>query len=218
MSYITPKTTLLSRQGPYLYDDNYNGVTYDARLETPGWAAPGFDPSAATATTSNSTWTPVVLAKSQPGFALAASTLSSAAFQPITVSDRRQAEWVRSPSAGVYVFDFKQNAPVQAPNKQVASPPLPVSDAHPVRSLPPPLSPLSVQGWCRLRITGERGQRVQLRHAEVLQHPPYGPEDGNIYTANLRSAKATDVYILRGDPDGEVFEPTFTQHGFRYLA
>ena len=34
---------------------------------------------------------------------------------------------------------------------------------------------------------------------------------------NLRSAKATDVYVLKGDPEGEVFEPVFTQHGFRYV-
>jgi alpha-L-rhamnosidase len=30
-------------------------------------------------------------------------------------------------------------------------------------------------GWCRLKITGAEGLTVQLRHAEVLQHPPYGP-------------------------------------------
>jgi alpha-L-rhamnosidase len=30
-------------------------------------------------------------------------------------------------------------------------------------------------GWCRLKITGAEGITVQLRHAEVLQHPPYGP-------------------------------------------
>ena len=27
---------------------------------------------------------------------------------------------------------------------------------------------------------------------------------------------ATDVYILKGDPNGETFEPHFTYHGFRY--
>eukprot|EP00729_Bicosta_minor_P017734 gene17734-15375_t len=71
-------------------------------------------------------------------------------------------------------------------------------------------------GWCRLSMTSEAGVVVQLRHAEVMQHPPYGPEDGNIYVGNLRSAKATDVYVFKGDPDGEV-EFSFTQHGFRYV-
>ena len=35
-------------------------------------------------------------------------------------------------------------------------------------------------GWCELRITGQAGLNVQLRHAELLQHPPFGPEDGSI--------------------------------------
>ena len=40
---------------------------------------------------------------------------------------------------------------------------------------------------------------------------------GGIYTDNLRSATQTDTYILRGDPEGEYYEPKFTVHGFRYL-
>eukprot|EP01052_Picozoa_sp_SAG31_P019141 SAG31_NODE_1385_length_8573_cov_27.673118_4_plen_134_part_00 len=61
--------------------------------------------------------------------------------------------------------------------------------------------------------------RTRATHTllQPLQHPPYGPRDGNIYVGNLRGAKATDTYILKGDPQGEVFEPVFTQHGFRYV-
>ena len=66
-------------------------------------------------------------------------------------------------------------------------------------------------GWCRLHVTGAAGTRVRLRHAEIL-HP-----DGTINTANLRAAQATDHYTLRGDPHGEVYEPHFTYHGFRYV-
>ena len=73
-------------------------------------------------------------------------------------------------------------------------------------------------GWCKLQMPEcPRGLVVQLRHAEVLQHPPYGPEDGSIYVANLRSAKATDIYVCKGDPAGESIEFSFTQHGFRYV-
>eukprot|EP00966_Prymnesium_polylepis_P200434 4644687-Prymnesium_polylepis.1 len=61
-----------------------------------------------------------------------------------------------------------------------------------------------------------RGQNVTIRHAELLMHPPYGPADGSIYVGNLRGAKATDVYTCAGDPAGETYSPTFTQHGFRY--
>ena len=36
-------------------------------------------------------------------------------------------------------------------------------------------------------------------------------------TENLRKARATDTYILRGDAEGEVWEPQFTYHGFQYV-
>ncbi|MGH8295873.1 MAG: family 78 glycoside hydrolase catalytic domain [Steroidobacteraceae bacterium] len=66
-------------------------------------------------------------------------------------------------------------------------------------------------GWCRLRVKGPAGTVVRLRHAEIL-YP-----DGEINTTNLRDARATDTYTLRGDPAGELYEPHFTYHGFRYV-
>lgn len=65
-------------------------------------------------------------------------------------------------------------------------------------------------GWVRLRVRGPAGATVTIRHAEVLN------PDGTIYTANLRSARATDHYTLRGDGE-EIWEPRFTFHGFRYV-
>ncbi|WP_417512302.1 family 78 glycoside hydrolase catalytic domain [Microbacterium sp.] len=63
-------------------------------------------------------------------------------------------------------------------------------------------------GFVRLRIRGERGSEVVLRHAEVL-------EDDELGTRPLRAAEATDRFILSGSDD--VFEPTLTFHGFRYV-
>ncbi len=65
-------------------------------------------------------------------------------------------------------------------------------------------------GWARLKVEGKAGIKVQLRFAEMLN------EDGTIYTENLRSAKATDTYILKGN-GVEQWEPRFTYHGFRYV-
>ncbi|MEU0955134.1 alpha-L-rhamnosidase [Streptomyces niveus] len=65
-------------------------------------------------------------------------------------------------------------------------------------------------GSVRLRVSGEAGTTVRLRHAEVLN------PDGSIYTTNLRSARATDTYTLKGGGE-EIFEPRFTFHGFRYV-
>ncbi len=41
--------------------------------------------------------------------------------------------------------------------------------------------------------------------------------DGRLMTENLRMARATDTYILKGDPEGEVWKPRFTFHGFQYV-
>ena len=65
-------------------------------------------------------------------------------------------------------------------------------------------------GFARLKVKGKAGDKVTLRFAEMLN------PDGTIYTANLRGAKCTDTYILKGD-GVEVYEPTFTSHGFRYI-
>ncbi len=65
-------------------------------------------------------------------------------------------------------------------------------------------------GWARLKVKGEAGMRVRMRFAEILK------PDGNIYTANLRAARATDNYVLGGKGE-ETFEPHFTYHGFRYV-
>ncbi|QXT63733.1 alpha-L-rhamnosidase [Tessaracoccus palaemonis] len=62
-------------------------------------------------------------------------------------------------------------------------------------------------GWIRLRVRGEEGAVVTVSHAEVL-------ERGELGTRPLRGAAATDRYTLSGGDD--VFEPTFTFHGFRY--
>ena len=66
-------------------------------------------------------------------------------------------------------------------------------------------------GWVRLKVQGPAGTTVTIRHAEVLD------KDGNFYTANLRKAKATLQYTLRGG-GVETFEPHFTFFGFRYVA
>ena len=62
----------------------------------------------------------------------------------------------------------------------------------------------------RVRVQGPAGTDVRLRFAEILN------DDGTIYTDNLRTAKATDHFILSGN-GAEEFTPQFTFHGFRYV-
>jgi alpha-L-rhamnosidase len=66
----------------------------------------------------------------------------------------------------------------------------------------------NVVGWVRLRVHGlAPGSEVTVRHAEVL-------EDGELGVRPLRTAKATDRYLVAGGE--EVLEPSLTFHGFRY--
>jgi alpha-L-rhamnosidase len=65
-------------------------------------------------------------------------------------------------------------------------------------------------GWCRLRTVGSSGTRVHLLFGELLK-------SGQVDQSVMRGDKAADTYILRGDPQGEVFEPHFVYHGFRYV-
>ena len=65
-------------------------------------------------------------------------------------------------------------------------------------------------GWLQLKVQGKPGQKVQLRFAESLK------ADGEIFTANLRDAKVTDVYTLKG-VGIEAWQPSFVYHGFRYV-
>ncbi len=65
-------------------------------------------------------------------------------------------------------------------------------------------------GWVRLRVRGEAGTTVTLRHAEAIN------PDGTIYTENLKAARQTDTYVLKGEGE-EVYEPHFTFHGFHYV-
>ncbi|ROS76095.1 alpha-L-rhamnosidase [Curtobacterium sp. PhB130] len=68
----------------------------------------------------------------------------------------------------------------------------------------------NISGWVRLTVNGQSGDTVTLRHAELLK------PDGSLETETLRSAAATDEYILRGGT-AETWEPRFTFHGFRYV-
>ncbi len=96
-------------------------------------------------------------------------------------------------------------------------PPVRVTQHLPARRITQPLPGTyifdlgqNMVGWARLKVQGAAGTEVRLRFGEVLN------PDGSLYTANLRSARATDTYVLKGG-SMETWEPHFTFHGFRYV-
>ena len=82
------------KPGPIVSDSVYNGETYDARLETPGWDRAGYDESG---------WTPAQPVTGPKG------VLSSQMMPAIQVTDTIVPLNMSSPKAGVYVFDMGQN-------------------------------------------------------------------------------------------------------------
>jgi alpha-L-rhamnosidase len=68
----------------------------------------------------------------------------------------------------------------------------------------------NISGWVKMTVRGKPGQQVKLRYAESLQ------PNGELYVANLRDAKVTDIYTLKGEGE-ETWQPSFVYHGFRYV-
>ncbi len=146
---------------PVIMSEIYDGEDYDARLEQPGWAEPGFKGSGWSAAT-----------PAPPATGRLEATISP----PIRRTDALKPRKITAID-GVFVIDFGQN----------------------------------FAGWVRIRMKGRAGQKITLKFAEVLK------ADGHVDQANLRAARATDTYVLKGDPNGETWEPRFTYHGFRYV-
>ena len=65
-------------------------------------------------------------------------------------------------------------------------------------------------GWLQVKVKMHEGDTLKLRFAETLQ------ENGELYTENLRTAKARDWYIAKDDSPA-VWHPTFIYHGFRFV-
>jgi alpha-L-rhamnosidase len=68
----------------------------------------------------------------------------------------------------------------------------------------------NLAGVEKLKVSGAAGTDVQVRLGEVLN------PDGTLSTENLRTAKATDHFVLNGNGTEELV-PQFTFHGFRFI-
>ena len=70
----------------------------------------------------------------------------------------------------------------------------------------------NMAGTIRVEIRAEAGEEISFEHGEVLD------SDGNFtYAFSDTAHEQKDVYISAGE-SGEVFEPEFTYHGFRYVC
>ena len=84
-----------TERGPIRASDHYNGETYDARLEMPGWDAPGFAARG---------WRRAAIIEDRPNAALCGRIAGPVRRQEVLAARRRT-----EPLPGRYVFDFGQN-------------------------------------------------------------------------------------------------------------
>ena len=112
----------------------------------------------------------------------------------------------------VAILDHPQNMLVASMGVPVKA----IEEIKPVKLLTTPKGEMvldmgqNMVGWLRIKVKGKKGDVIKIQFAEVLD------KEGNFYTDNLRSAKATETYILKGEGE-EVYEPYFTFFGFRFV-
>jgi alpha-L-rhamnosidase len=191
---VTDTSWKATGAGPIQEADFLMGESYDARQEMPGWSKPGFD---------DSQWEPAIRAE--------ANGTAKATFYEY-----------RNPAPGgkLKIEGRDVDLGFKRPAKLEAFPGLPVRAIEEIKpiAITSPTNGVYIfnlgqnfAGVARLKVKGPAGTRIRLRYGEML-HP-----DGRLMTENLRKARATDYYILRGDANGETCVPRFTFHGFQYV-
>ena len=185
---ITKDNWKLTSDGPIRSNNEYNGEEYDARKELTGYYAVSHDNHNVKYDDHNSVVDHILLRK----------------WNTVGFDDSKwgNAQRVRFPGG--------QLRAQMMPGMKVLEKITPVS-----------IKPLgnkfildvgqNIAGWLRIKVRGNAGDTIVMRFAETLQ------KNGELYIENLRSAKCTDRYILKGDAAGEEWAPAFVYHGFRFV-
>ena len=191
---VTDASWKVTGKGPVQEADLLMGESYDAQREMPGWATAGFD---------DSQWEAAIRAEGNG---------------PVKAKFYE----FRNPvdGKGPKIEGREVDLGFKRPPKLEAFPGVPVRATEEIKpvGITSPTNGVHIfnlgqnfAGVARLKVKGPAGTRVRLRYGEML-HP-----DGQLMTENLRKARATDYYVLRGDPAGETYMPRFTFHGFQYV-
>lgn len=174
---------------PVLLDMYRLGIIYDARKEICGFAEPDFDDSA---------WNNAKSALPTKG------TITKCKALPIKEQYTLSPVSIEKQEDIYYFIDPRNNKPFE--NTYVKK-----GYVYDFGS--------SCAGVCRLKIRGKRGQKITLRHSEYHKDGKFNMN--SIYTIKDGCEKylpyfQADTYILKGGEE-EIFIPSFTYHGFRYV-
>lgn len=161
---VSDESWVATDKGPIRFNNEFDGETYDARMELNGWNDLNFKPEG---------WFQAVKISEEE---LPTGKLKAQMMPPIRVTEVLTPKSVTQTGEGTFMVDMGQN----------------------------------LVGWCRIKAKGDAGTEIKLVHAETLK------KDGTLYMDNLRSARVTDRYIMKGQ-GVETYEPRFIYHGFRFV-
>lgn len=182
----------VTHNSPILFNDYRSGVHYDARLEEEGWASPGYDASH---------WKPAIEAESPRGqFKLCEA-------DPIEIYNERKP--VSVTPGELFIGDMRGDVAALYSDKElpVGNPPLVGGYIYDFG--------VNTAGIYRLNLTAEPGQEISLQFAERLVDGKVNPTNISFFYPDGYGQR--DLYICKGDPKGEVYEPAFIYFGYRYI-
>lgn len=177
---------------PMLYDLYRYGVSYDARLEIEGWNLPDFD---------DSQWENVYEVEAPKGKMLPC--------QADLIVQREELKPVSIELQENFYYMHTSRVDHSAPIFESYVPSGYLYDFG-----------INTAGLVRLKIKGERGQKITLRFCERLRNGFFNIN--SVYTPIRKDLRDyvrymhADFYVLKGGEE-EIFVPFFTYHGFRYV-
>ncbi|UJR17759.1 hypothetical protein I4U23_004657 [Adineta vaga] len=202
---VSSDQTWRGRQGSIIHDSVYNGEFVDARYDRPEWAQVGFNDSL-------SLWiTPEILPS--PVNITSGGQLTLQDMPPVRAGpdalhfeveydvDEKKSYLSKEESGTILGASLKDGGILKPISMSLPFPTVQIFDMG-----------QNMAGWCRFKLHGPRGVGIYIRHAEVLEQAVVstGKSENLPYTHNLRGATQTDTYVLRGDPNGEIYEPRET--------
>ena len=172
---------------PIYYDDLRVGEFYNATKETPGWELPDYKDGG---------WVPALPAETPRGVC----RLCEA--EPIVATGEITPVAIRRASIGA--TNYRSTLPV-------------IEGTDVEKENEGWLYDFGVNaaGLCRLKVRGRRGQKIVLQFGEKLDRN--GDLDLSGMSFLPRAFNHRDIYICKGGDEDEIWMPTFTYHGFRYV-
>lgn len=201
-TFTSCKGWKITNRGPIRKSNEFDGETYDARLDLGDWTMPHYD---------DSEWDDVTVDYD---------------LQNMNLEDRFNPRWKRRDDKYDASMPFPDSAEIAAQRLEYELTPQPNPNIRVMERLTPKAIFRKGDKWildmgqnmvgtleCGNALLRKcvSGDTVTFRYAELLAR------DSALYTDNLRSAECTDRYIAATDPRPTIYTLQFVYHGFRYV-